>query len=133
MPRQLFRFLIAGAIGFAVDAGVLWLSLAAGQGYFVGRGLSFFAAVWTTWRINRRYTFQADGARQGSVWREWWQYLLAMSLGGAVNYAVYSLVVVSFPASRWLPFEGVALGSIAGMAVNFVSAKWWVFKRPARS
>jgi len=132
MRGQLFRFLIAGVLGFAVDASVLWLALAAGQGYFVGRALSFLAAVWTTWQINRRYTFRQSDAPRGSVWREWWQYLLAMSLGGAVNYAAYSAVVLNFPATRWLPFAGVAVGSIAGMAVNFASAKWWVFRRSAR-
>ncbi len=142
MRRQLLRFLIAGALGFAVDASVLWAALAVGQGYFAGRALSFLAAVWTTWQLNRRYTFRDPHAarstststpRPQSAWREWWQYLLAMSLGGAVNYAVYSLVVLHAPASRWLPFEGVALGSIAGMAVNFAGARWWVFRRAARS
>jgi putative flippase GtrA len=28
----------------------------------------------------------------------------------------------------WLPLAAVACGSIAGLAVNFTTAKWWVFK-----
>lgn len=127
MRRELIRFVIAGAVGFLIDAGVLYVALAAGAGYFVGRLISFFCAVWVTWRINRRYTFA--GQRATSAWVEWWRYLAAMSVGGAVNYASYSAVVLAFRAHAFLPLLGVAVGSLSGMVVNFASAKWWVFKQ----
>lgn len=127
---QLARFLVAGVMGFLVDSGVLYLTLWLGLGYFAGRGVSFFCAVWTTWQINRRYTFVAS-LRQ-SVWAEWWRYLAAMSVGGGVNYAAYSAVVSLLPPASWLPVLAVAAGSVAGLTVNFATAKWWVFRR-ARS
>ncbi|WP_250455624.1 GtrA family protein [Caballeronia sp. ATUFL_M2_KS44] len=125
MNSQFFRFAIAGAIGFAVDAGVLYLALACGLGPFFGRVLSFLAAVWVTWQINRRYTFSQRAMR--SAWAEWWRYVLSMLSGASVNYAVYSLVIVTGPRSSWLPLAGVACGSIAGMFINFFAAKFWVF------
>ena len=128
MRQQIARFLVAGAVGFIVDAGVLYLGLLVGLGYFAGRALSFLCAVWTTWKINRHYTF-ASTRRTSSVWTEWWRYLVAMSAGGSINYAVYSCVVIFVRATVWLPVCAIALGSVAGLAVNFVSAKWWVFKR----
>lgn len=126
MKREFFRFVVAGAVGFVVDAGILYGMLALGAGYFAGRCFSFLAAVWATWQINRRYTFVAGGSK--ASWTEWWQYLLAMLGGGAVNYAAYAAMVVLLPKSGLLPVYAVAVGSTAGMAINFLSAKLWVFK-----
>ena len=126
MRRQLARFLFAGVIGFLVDTGVVYLMLWLGLGYYAARVLSFLSAVWTTWQLNRRYTF--DSRRQESLWAEWTRYLAAMSLGGIVNFAVYSGIVSMLRPAAWLPLAGVAAGSVAGLAVNFTTAKWWVFK-----
>lgn len=126
MKREMLRFAIAGVIGLVVDACVLYGMLALGAGYFIGRAASFAAAVWSTWQFNRRFTF-VQGSNK-SAWAEWWHYLLAMVGGGVVNYAVYSAVVLVLPKSALLPLIGVALGSLAGMVVNFVSAKLWVFR-----
>ncbi|ACC70054.1 GtrA family protein [Paraburkholderia phymatum] len=126
MKRELLRFAIAGVVGLLVDAGVLYGMLALGAGYFVGRAVSFIAAVWSTWQINRRFTF-VEGSNK-SAWAEWWHYLFAMLGGGAVNYAAYSATILLLPKSALLPLIAVAVGSLAGMTVNFVSAKLWVFK-----
>lgn len=132
LRRQALRFALAGVAGLAADVGLLYLALAAGLGWYGGRLLSFLGAVWLTWRINRRYTFGA--ARDASLWREWWRYLLAMTGGGLCNYAVYSGVV--WLLRDWpplppvlLPLLAVAAGSLAGMALNFASAKFLVFQR----
>jgi len=123
---QVLRFAGVGVIGFVVDAGVLWLGLQLGLGYLTGRAASFLAAVWATWQLNRRFTFA--GARSSGTWREWWRYLAAMSVGGSVNYCVYSLAILTLPHTVLLPFICVAVGSFAALAVNFASARWWVFR-----
>lgn len=129
---ELARFALAGVAGLLVDVAVLYLALAAGLGYYGGRVLSFLAAVFATWRINRRYTFAAGAhAAPQSAWAEWWRYLFAMLGGGLVNYAAYSVVVALVPAHALLPLAAVAAGSLAGLGVNFLSAKYFVFKRPA--
>jgi hypothetical protein len=48
--------------------------------------------------------------------------------GGAVNYAGYTAAVLLLPKSALLPLVAVAIGGIAGMTVNFVSAILWFFK-----
>lgn len=128
MLRQLFRFGLAGVAGFVVDTLVLYLMLYCGLGFYLGRLVSFFCAVWVTWHINRNYSF-ADGAKTAPSWQEWWRYLAAMSLGGSVNYLAYSAALLLSDTIRTHPVYAVAVGSLAGMVVNFVSAKWWVFKR----
>lgn len=130
MQRQLVRFLFAGGIGFLVDTAVLYLMLGLNLGYFVGRAISFLCAVWATWQLNRRFTFASS--RNQSAWAEWLRYLAAMSVGGCVNYAAYSGLVSMLRPAPWLPLLAVAAGSIAGLLVNFATAKWWVFKH-ARS
>jgi putative flippase GtrA len=127
MRQQVLRFVIAGVVGFLVDAGILYLALAVGLGYFAGRAVSFLCAVWATWQINRRYTFTSD--RSQSVWVEWWRYLAAMAVGGVVNYCAYSAMVLTLRGLPFLPVVAVAVGSLAGMVVNFATAKLWVFKQ----
>jgi putative flippase GtrA len=122
---QFARFAVAGAAGFVADASVLALGMALGLGCFAGRAVSFVCAVFVTWRINRRYSF---GIRTRSSWAEWWRYLAAASVGGCVNYAVYTAAVLNAAPRPWLATAAVGAGSIAGMAVNFSTARWWVFK-----
>ena len=125
MPRlsQLIRFGMAGVAGFAVDAGVLQATLARGMSFYLGRAISFIAAATATWLINRRLTFAHAGQRPASF-QEWWRYVGAMMVGGAVNYLVSVLmfqgVLKSDPRSAII---AVAVGSIAAMAVNFIAAR----------
>lgn len=121
---QFGRFALAGALGFLVDVGVLYGALALGTGWIAGRLLSFLAAASFTWGFNRRYTFAATA----SPWREWWSYLASMAGGMLVNFLLYSLVLSLLPAAWWSPGLAVACGSAAGLVVNFISAKFFVFK-----
>ena len=124
--RRVFRFALAGVAGFAVDAAVLFLTLGV-LGPYLGRVLSFLAAVAATWVINRRYAF-VDRASGNSLAVEFLSYLMAMLAGGAVNLGVYAALVGTFGASGVIPFAGVAAGSLAGMVVNLVLARFLVFR-----
>jgi putative flippase GtrA len=133
----MLRFGIVGGIGFLVDAGLLHVVLGLGLGPYSGRVVSFLAAATTTWILNRSFTFRRE-SRSGTLPApshpagEWLAYLGLMVIGGLVNYGTYALAVAfSDPVHRH-PELGVALGSIAGMAINFWSAKTMVFERKAR-
>ena len=126
MRRQFLRFALAGAVGFVVDVGVLYIALSLGLGYYLGRVVSFLVAAFTTWQINRRYTFPI---RDGEHWTaEWLRYLLAMLGGGAANYARYAALIYALPKALFLPALAVAAGAIPGLMVNFLAARFWVFK-----
>jgi putative flippase GtrA len=116
-------------------------------GWYLARVFSFLAAATTTWWFNWRYTFatedpagQADARRDSvavlplsvaqrtaAVIQQYLHYLATMLVGGAVNYAVYALTLqwTQLPGAALL---GVALGSVAGMGFNFLSARYWVFR-----
>lgn len=123
---QFLRFAIAGGIGFVVDVAVLYLAMAAGADFYLGRGISFLCAVFATWQVNRNFAFKASGSI--SLWQEWWRYLLAMLGGGVVNYACSAVAVMLLPPGPLAPMLAVAVGSIAGMSVNFISSKLFVFR-----
>lgn len=125
-PSQFLRFAIAGGIGFVVDIAVLYLAMAAGTNFYLGRGISFICAVFATWQVNRNLAFKASGSL--SLWQEWWRYLLAMLGGGGVNYLCSAIAVALLPPGALTPMLGVAIGSVAGMSVNFISAKLFVFR-----
>lgn len=125
LGSQLLRFGVAGVAGLLVDLGVLALARSAGLDPYSARVVSFLCAVFATWQINRRYTFHPAGM---SLWTEWWRYLLAMSGGGLVNFAAYSAIVWCFPGVPYIDSWGVCAGSLSGMAVNFIGARWFVFQ-----
>lgn len=127
--RQLLLFCIAGTLGFVVDAGVVSL-LVNGLGWdpYLGRLVSFLCAVVATFAFNRRYTFAASETQP--LPRQFARYLLAMTGGFAVNYGAYALLVWRVELVREWPVIGVAVGSVLGLAVNFVSSRFWVFRRP---
>jgi putative flippase GtrA len=123
--RQFGSFLIAGTLGFLVDVGVLYGALALGAGLAAGRVLSFLVAATATWLFNRRYTFTpADGP----LWREWLRYLSVMLVGMLVNMAAYTVTLwLVHEGPWWRPALAVAAGSCAGLLVNFVNAKRFVY------
>ena len=101
--------------------------LKASLGLYYGRLLSFICAVLTTWVLNRHLTFskRASGL---SLTHEFSRYLGLMLGGGVVNYVSYALLVyfVEFVAQQ--PVWGVAVGSVAGMMVNYLLARFFIFR-----
>lgn len=124
--QRLMRFSVVGGAGFLVDSGVLLvLTELLGLGPFIARVPSFLAAATVTWWFNRSWTF--GQARQAPMLREWIRYLFAMKAGALVNFLVYSLALIASNTIYSYPVLGVALGSIAGLAVNYSLAARLVF------
>jgi putative flippase GtrA len=129
--RRTVCFLIAGVAGFLVDAGVLQLlTRYLGVEVHAARVVSFLTAVFATWQVNRRLTF-GGGSRSGGLLREWWRYLLSSMAGGAVNYLAFAIAIAGLKFARDHLYVGVAIGSVAGMLVNFMLYSTYVF-RPSR-
>ena len=130
---QLLRFGAVGIAGLLVDLAVLFV-LAPLLGWYAGRVLSFLAAASATWWLNRRFTFatsmtnaaDATDAAQ-PVWQEYGRYIVSMLGGAVVNYTAY-VMTLHFVTAPWAPALGVALGSLAGMSLNFVAARYFVFR-----
>ncbi len=127
LRQQIGLFFISGVIGFVVDAGIVQFMVSKlGSNPYGARLLSFLCAASCTWLFNRRFTFAGHGSN-GSKRRQWLRYLVAMAGGFALNYGAYAACVWAFPLVRAWPALGVAVGSVAGAVVNFVSSKYWIF------
>jgi putative flippase GtrA len=120
--RSLALFVVSGCLALLVDMGVLaltrpWL------GNYVGRGVSFLAAVVFTWLFNRHITFKAVAPRSGSLAGEFAAYLSSMMVGGAINYGAYAASLQWVDAVRAQPLWGVVIGSLFSMVFNFLASR----------
>lgn len=123
---QLLAFSVVGVVGFIVDSAVLYTAIALGLGLAGGRVVSYLAAVTVTWALNRRYTF-ADRSEHALL-KQWARFAFTQLAGASVNLGSYYVLLHTNRAviARW-PVLGVAVGSLAGLSINFVVAKIYVF------
>lgn len=132
---EFIRFGIVGVGGLLVDMAALWVALnLLHANIYWGRFFSYLVAATFTWACNRRLTFRGAHLVGGPL-MQWIRYLVVSAAGGMANFAVYTVIVtagpriaVAHPFLPWLPYFGVACGSITGLLLNFASAKKLVFK-----
>lgn len=127
LSGEVARFGVVGAVGFAVDAGVLTLGLLAGAGPWLGRVVSYVAAATATFALNRRWTFR-NADRSRPVAQDWGLFLVVNLVGFACNYGIYAALISGVPMMRELPILAVAAGSLAGMVGNFMLSRRYVFR-----
>jgi len=122
--RRLGSFVAVGAVGFAVDAGVL-LSLAPLLGPYGARLVSFAVAVTATWLLNRLVTFSDRRSRR--KFAEWGRYVSTQALGALTNLAIYAGSIAVVPAFADMLIIPLAFGSAGGLIVNYCLAHWVAF------
>ena len=125
LVRQMMRFGVVGGVGFIVDGGMLWFLLTNDFSPYVGRALSFPAAVMVTWALNRIWTFGVVGG-SGKI-RQFNRYVLVQLIGAAMNYTVYSIIVGAGGEVTSVIALGFVLGSFVGMVFNFWGARQIAF------
>ncbi len=124
--KTLLRFAVAGCVGFAVDAGLLAaLVHSGGVNPYIGRAVSFPAAVTATWFINRRLAFAAH-ASPDKV-REWGRYFAVSIVGSMVNLGVYSICIYFSDFMFRNPVAALAIASVIALLVNYQGARRHAF------
>lgn len=127
------RFAAVGAIGFLVDASILQGAvLALHANLYVARAFSFLCAASVTWIANRKYTFRAKRV-SGKLMSEWLSYLFASGIGGATNYVTFAFAIAVSQTIYAHPVIGVAIGSTAGMVINYTLYRNVVFQETQHS
>ena len=129
LPAEFLRFAVAGTAGFGVDSALL-LAFTSLLGWpaLLARLASFAIAVAATWLINRAWTFRVGRKTSGGVGAEFATYGAVQLTGGAVNYAVYALMVSLTGREPVQLLAALAVGSFAGLAINYFGARRFVFR-----
>jgi putative flippase GtrA len=126
MMREVLRFGMVGAIGFAMDGGVLMTLVLGGVDALVARLVSFPAAVFVTWWFNRHWTF--SGAPKSRPHRQFSMYFVVQLLGAMSNFVVYVAVLKFVEPTPLNALGALAVGSFFGMFVNFTGSRFLIFK-----
>lgn len=129
LRHEVMLFAIGGLLGLVVDAGIVQaLVTFAHVNPYIAKLISFVPAATVTWLWNRSSTFAARHSGR-SLASEWLHWMVLMSGGAAVNYAVYSACLLMFPSWHRWPAAASGVGSIVAAFVNFVGARMLVFRR----
>lgn len=127
--KRIVRFVVAGGIGFLVDAGSLTLFVnLTPLDPFIARIVSIAIAMVATWLFNRTITF---GRSQHSTASEATRYGTVAIVTSLTNYAIYSGTMLLWP-SLW-PAIAVAVATTFTMFMSYFGYSKLVFGSSTKS
>jgi putative flippase GtrA len=134
IKRQLLMFSASGVIGLLVDLSTLYVASML-LNLYAARIVSFLTAVFSTWLLNRTFTFRVSETSAlpntnliKHLMFEFFHYLTANISGGLVNLAVYS-TFISFNLEPSDKYIATCMGSLSGLLLNFTLSKFFVFQK----
>lgn len=126
MLRRLLTFGLIGAVGFAVDGGLMMLfHKVLDVSVFAARPFSFLIAVTVTWWLNRSVTFYEIASLSRSS--EWRRYVAVNTVGALINLGAFYFSMLSLAALVEWPLVALAMGSLVAMFFNFWASQRFAF------
>lgn len=127
---RFLKFSGIGIVSFLIDVVVFQAALSlAGMSPYAARVVSFVVATSAAWWLNRTFTFH--DADNGRADMQWARFFAANLVGGAVNYAVFVLMIATLPIAATYPVLALAAGSVSGVFFNFTAYRRYVFRTDA--
>ena len=118
--REIFLFVFIGGCSTAIDF-ILYLVFLHAVNVVIAKGASMIAASVFSYILNKTLTFKVrKKSDAGMVVRFYIVFILNLLANVSVNWLFYSLL-----QSKIVPF---ILATVAGMAVNFLGQKYFVFR-----
>jgi len=129
LPTPSFiRFCIVGGIGFIVDFLILYSLIYFFElGPIQARAISFVFAITTTWLLNRRYLF--PDIYTENKFHEWIRYISTHTTGGAINFLMYSALVLYAAKPFDHIFIALLISNLVSLNFNYFGSKIFVFKK----
>jgi putative flippase GtrA len=121
------KFAGVSLIGFATDAIVLHLVVAAGLEPAWARLISLTCAMQATFIINGLQVFRALDRKRWP--HQWLRYMLAGGAGNVCNYWIFVTLVSTHWRIIATPLFALAVGSFAAWIINFFGARFFVFRK----
>ncbi len=131
--QRLLGFAMTGAGGFIVHAAMLsWLINFTSIDQLLAWFPAFITAVLFTWLVNRFIAFKglkhaANKKAEAAL------YFLVQSLGAAINFIIYSALILYKLAGLSHPIIALAIGSIAAFGFNYIALRLCVYKDKPRA
>jgi len=131
--RRLGYFLVVGAIGFAVDAGLtVALTIVAGWSPYIARLPAAAIAIVVTWALNRMFTFaSSDPHRVAELTR----YGAVSGVSAALNYAAFCIFLLAAGSfgvdvrAAGAVLAGTIAGSLLAAANTYCLSSLFAFRR----
>ncbi len=118
------QFALVGLSGVFVNLGVLSLMLYLGFGARVSVAGGIVVSILSNFFLNRETAFRY--ARHEAMGRQLVGFIIAASVGGAVQFAVATAILARYPS--FVPQMAALFGIAAGMVINFTMNRFIVFK-----
>lgn len=115
------RFLVVGALGFLVDAGLTHLLIILGLPALWARPPAILVAMIFTWATNRGYTFRSHSK---SPVRELVAYALVAMIAFGLNWGIYAVAILAGSA----PLPAIVLATLCQAGLSFLGYKKLVFR-----
>jgi putative flippase GtrA len=129
--RSLPGFLVAGFVGFCLDAGLMTALVSLfGWSPIASRIISFPVALACTWLLNRRWSFAGRGLESSSL--EYLTYVGIQIIGAATNVGVFIGCLRRWPSLAVFPVIPLAIGAAFALAFNYSALRWFLYRRRRR-
>jgi putative flippase GtrA len=124
--RHGLAFLVSGGTAFLVDAAALWLlTRMFGLHPIAARLIAIALAMVAGWLMHRTYTFEVKTPPSA---REFVRYAGVAWSAAAVNYGVFVLALLAYPALE--PLAALIISSAVAMAFAYLGMRFGAFRRP---
>jgi putative flippase GtrA len=125
LSLDFIKFGIVGSMGFCWDTATVY-SLRRFTGLYLAGLAGFIVAASANWAVNRVWTFRHKTQEQ--LHRQWAKFLIANLAGFTLNRGSFFILITVNTHFRSQPVFAIIFGSLAGLAVNYLLSKRYVFK-----
>ncbi len=122
------RYLLVGGLGFIVDAALLELFIFCDLSVYAARGLSMTLAIGVTYLLHKNFTF-TDAVQPAKTHQQAAAFVACQLFAAAINYGVFCTLLALLPGGFIARMFSLCCGVAAGLAVNFVLLRFFVFPR----
>lgn len=127
---KFLKFCMVGLFVYFVDALLFLMLLNMTHATLLSRVGSTAVAMTVSWWLNKIFTFSDTKSVNNQL--QLARFMVSQTPGALTNIAVSTMAYIEFGLFKENPFLSVALGSCAGLAVNFMMANQFVFKNSSK-
>jgi len=119
-------FIVSGGTAFVVDAGTTALLVHfVGLDRFLARIIGIAIAMVVAWLMHRRVTFNVSAPRSLA---EFLRFSAVALSANALNFTIYSLLLIAFPAIPYL--IAIVIATAVATVFSYAGFRLGVFRRP---